>query len=691
MNHNIKLLYALNEAAAELQRSAHSEAEVFRAFSDQLAGLGLCGGITLLNEEKTDLSVRALSCPAQILSHHDQLASLNTLETRQFPVDDIQIYDHVIRAGEAMFLSGADQVLFHLFPSLSGNSPDQASETYKDIPGIFAPLIMDKTVQGILNVFGHDLSVTEVPIIIAFANHISIALENARLFDTTRQAETTHQQLITAIKQSAESVVITNDDGRILYVNPAFETITGYSRAEALGHKMNLVKSGKQDNAFYEKMWRTIKAGKVWQGRIINKNKDGSLHTDDVTISPIRNEHGEIANFVAVQHDITRELQLEEQYHHAQRMEAVGRLAAGIAHDFNNLLTAINGFAELMKRQLPPEDPLQSSVETILSAGWSAIELVRQLLVFSRKQVVEPKVIDLNTIILALNKMLRRTIGEDIALQTNLVEPSWPVKVDPAQIEQVIVNLVVNARDAMPKGGTLTIATENVFVDEVFAQKYLGLETGEYLLLSVTDTGIGMTKEIKAHIYEPFFTTKEKSNGTGLGLSTVFGIVNQAGGYIRVDSEPGQGATFSIYLPKVTAPVEVSRASYQLETLPKGKETILVAEDEVSLRKLTVSILRNQGYTVLEAADGQEALQLGQQYDRQIDLLLVDVVMPQINGKTLSGKLEAIRPKMKVLYTSGYTDNIIAQHGILEPGTMLLKKPFSPGALTQKVREALDQ
>jgi signal transduction histidine kinase len=383
--------------------------------------------------------------------------------------------------------------------------------------------------------------------------------------------------------------------------------------------------------------------------------------------------------------------QLEEQYYQAQKMEAVGRLTAGVAHDFNNLLTAINGFAELIQAQLRPDDPVQEMAAAVLRSGQRAASLVRQLLAFSRKQIIQPQVLNLNTIVVELDKMLQRVIGEDIDLKIRLAPELWPVKVDPAQMEQVILNLVVNARDAMPTGGQLTIETANVVIDDNYVADHLDSQPGKYVLLTISDTGFGMSPEVKAHIFEPFFTTKERGHGTGLGLATVFGIVKQSGGNIWVYSEEGMGATFKIYLPAVEE--KITRPSALLEAgpeLPVGSETILLVEDDMGVRELLRRVLPKLGYTLLEAGSGQEALRLLADYPDPVHLLLTDVVMPGISGKTLAEEVSRARPDLKTLFMSGYTDEAIVQHGVSDAEVAYLQKPFSLMALAAKIRSVLD-
>jgi PAS domain S-box-containing protein len=381
---------------------------------------------------------------------------------------------------------------------------------------------------------------------------------------------------------------------------------------------------------------------------------------------------------------------LEEQYRQAQKMEVVGQLTAGIAHDFNNLLTVINGFAELMSFQIAANDPLQESMNRILEAGRRAADLVRRLLAFSRKQVIEPQILDLGSIVAEMDKMLQRIIGEDIRLVTRLGADLWPVEVDPAQIEQVIINLAVNARDAMPTGGELTIEVDNVVLDETYSAGHLAVQPGKHVLLVVSDTGTGMSQEVKAHLFEPFFTTKEVGKGTGLGLATVYGIVKQSGGHIWVYSEEGHGSTFKIYLPCAKGSPRPFMRQRGMADAPCGQETILLVEDDEAVRNLALRVLQGQGYTVLEACNGQEALRMSAQHAHPIHLLLSDLVMPGVGGSALAQQLTRARPGLKVLFMSGYANHAVARHGLLESGFAFLQKPFSPVALANKVRQALD-
>ncbi|MCK6628742.1 MAG: PAS domain S-box protein [Anaerolineae bacterium] len=552
---------------------------------------------------------------------------------------------------------------------------------------LILPLMVDRNIIGSLNLCGSQprhFSTEEINLAWSVADQVAGALARARMTQT-------QQRLSAAIEQVGESVIITNTQGVILYVNPAFERVTGYSRAEAMGQTMRLVKSGRHEPAFYQELWTTITAGQVWQGRFINKKKDGSLYPEEVTVTPVRNDSGAIVNYIGVQRDVTRELQLEEQYRQSQKMEAIGRLSGGVAHDFNNLLVVINGYSELLlNRHLDAASPLRKHVEEIARAGDRAAGLTQQLLAFSRKQVLQPKILNLNEAIAQAEKMLRRLIGEDIDLISQLRPDLGEVKADPGQIEQIILNLGVNARDAMPRGGKLIIETANVELDETYTSQHAEVKPGRYVMLAVSDTGVGMDAATKARIFEPFFTTKEQGRGTGLGLATVYGIVKQSGGHIWVYSEVERGTTFKIYLPRLDKAVQPLEQPADLTAVAGGVETVLLVEDETIVRTLAREVLELNGYTVLEAEHGQAALRLAQQH-RPVHLLLTDLIMPGgLTGRELAERLESFHPGMKVIYMSGYTDDAMVHHGVLTSEVHFLQKPFTPLALSAKVRRVLD-
>ncbi|MFB3923148.1 MAG: PAS domain S-box protein [Terriglobia bacterium] len=503
-------------------------------------------------------------------------------------------------------------------------------------------------------------------------------------------AEEERARLSLAVEQAAEAIVITDLEGTITYVNPAFERVTGYSRAEALGQNPRILKSGKQNEDFYKELWKTLARGDVWIGRFTNRRKDGTTYEAEAVLSPVRDMAARIVNYVAVERDVTRERQLEEQVRQSQKIEAVGRLAGGVAHDFNNLLTIISGYSDLLLTRLDTEDPSRGHVTEIKKAADRAASLTRQLLAFSRRQVLAPQVLDLNHVVVNIHKMLRRLIGEDIDLVMVPAPDLGRVRVDPGQIEQVLLNLVVNARDAMPHGGKIVIETANVELNDRYAGGHFPVNAGPYVMLAVSDTGCGMDAETQSHIFEPFFTTKEQGKGTGLGLAMVYGIVKQSEGYIWVYSEMGQGTTFKIYFPSVAAEPPQPEAAKVTRGHARGAETILLVEDESSLRSLVRGLLEGIGYTVLEAPDAEKAIRSSEEYDGPIHMLLTDVVMPGMSGPELSQQLAVSRKDMKVLYMSGYADDAIVQHGILSSNAAYLQKPFTPEGLAQKIREVLD-
>jgi PAS domain S-box-containing protein len=504
-----------------------------------------------------------------------------------------------------------------------------------------------------------------------------------------KRVEAEHTRLVTAIEQAAETLMVTDIRGTIEYVNPAFTRITGYSREEVLGQNPRILKSGKQDQVFYQQLWATILRGEIWHGELINRRKEGNLYTEEMNIAPVRDALGEVTHFIATKQDVTEHKQLGQQLIQAQKMEAVGRLAGGVAHDFNNLLTIINGYAALLSEETSTEDPRRARLKEILMAGERAASLTRQLLAFSRRQVLEPRVLNLNSVLADIEKMLRRLIGEDVELVSTLKPDVGRVKVDPGQIEQVIMNLALNARDAMPEGGKLLIETSNVEIDEKYVRSHSPMMPGKYVMVAVSDTGCGMDLDTQAHIFEPFFTTKEEGRGTGLGLATVYGIVKQSGGFIWVYSEPGRGSTFKIYLPFIEENVPKAKPAKVRTKQVKGSETVLVVEDEGGVRSLVCQTLASQGYKVLEAAGAAQALKISEQHTEPIHLLLTDVVMPQTDGKKLAMRLSTLHPETKVLYMSGYTDDAIVRHGILNVGTSFLQKPFLPRVLLLKIREVL--
>jgi PAS domain S-box-containing protein len=492
------------------------------------------------------------------------------------------------------------------------------------------------------------------------------------------------------IEHSLDIVAVIAPDGELRYVSPSGERILGYPAADLPGlNAFDLIHP--DDRSLAEgKFRRSLETGtKFEQLEVRIRHRDGSWRTLSFIGRPLPPETG-MRGLIINARDQTDRQQLEAQLRVSQKMEGIGRLAGGIAHDFNNLLTAILGYSELMEAQLPDDEDLRSSLHEIHRAGERAAALTRQLLAFSRKQVLQPRLLDLNTIVSEVEKLLRRLIGEDVKLVTRLDPALGSVRADPGQLEQVLMNLAVNARDAMPEGGTLTVETANTVLDAGFAAGNPGARSGEYAALTVADTGIGMSDEVRNHAFEPFFTTKEQGKGTGLGLATAYGIVKQSDGYITVASEPGRGTTFRIYFPRATGAAAPSGLGERPALSPRGTETILLVEDESGVRRLSCTILEAQGYTVLEAASGDEALEIARSHAGEIHLLATDVVMPGMSGRVLWDRLRVLRRDPRVLFMSGYTDDAIARHGVLEPGIAFLQKPFTPFSLAQKVREVLD-
>ncbi|MCK5064317.1 MAG: PAS domain S-box protein, partial [Candidatus Fermentibacteraceae bacterium] len=496
-------------------------------------------------------------------------------------------------------------------------------------------------------------------------------------------------RLATAIDQAAETVVITDAEGRIQYVNPAFERITGYSRMEAIGQNPRILQSGKHDDIFYRKMWDTLTRGETWSGRFINRKKDETFYTEEVTISPVHDSSGETVNYVAVKRDITEEIRLENQLQQAQKMEAVGQLAGGVAHDFNNLLQVINGYTEMALRDIACSHPAHGSIKEVARAGDRARTLVNQLLSFSRRQIINPVDLDLNEVIFNLMKMIRRVIGEHIKCDFIPGRGLGTVHADRGQMEQVLMNLCVNSRDAMPNGGSITIETGNVLINGDYIRMHQWARPGRFVLLSITDTGFGMDDETLNSVFDPFFTTKEVGKGTGLGLSTVYGIVKQHDGDIQVYSEIGKGTIFKVYLSAVE-----HRAAEISSSVPGpavgGTETILVAEDDDMVRNLTVQTLERAGYTVLNAGNGEEAVRLFEAHADEIALAVLDVVMPGLGGRQVHDRIKEIHPHTRVLFSSGYSHNAIHTSFILDEGLQLIQKPYGPDALIRRVREVLD-
>ena len=504
------------------------------------------------------------------------------------------------------------------------------------------------------------------------------------------------QRLAAIVESTRDAIVSKTLDGTITTWNGGAERMFGFSAREAIGRNISFLIAPDRPNELTEALRKISKGEIVEPYETVRYTKEGNFVQILLAISPIRNETGRVVGASSIARDVTElerarkeRLAMEEQFHQAQKLESVGRLAGGVAHDFNNMLNVILGYGDLILGKLHETDPLRDFANEIVEAGNRSAALTRQLLAFSRKQTLRPQVVNLNDTIKNLEKMLRRLIGEDIELYSNLTEDLAPVEVDPGQIEQAIMNVAVNARDAMPKGGTLTLDTKNTALGDDCTEESVKMAPGEYVLLSMTDTGFGMCEETRSQLFEPFFTTKEQGKGTGLGLSMVYGIVKQSGGYIWVDSEPGQGSTFRVYLPATKTRETAKETVDEAKQRQGSGECILVVEDERSLRKLCRAVLKKAGYDVMTAANGGEALLLIEEENARPDLIITDVVMPGMSGKVLVDRLKRTLPDTKILFMSGYTDDRIVQHGVLDADFPFIEKPFSTKAFIKKVSEIL--
>jgi PAS domain S-box-containing protein len=511
--------------------------------------------------------------------------------------------------------------------------------------------------------------------------------ERKRAEEALRRSEAEHRGLV---EHATLGIYRSTPEGLFLTVNPALSRMLGYGGAEEL-QRLVTARDLYADPRERDQLLAQFARGDEAQAESQWKGKDGTPVTVRLNVRLVRDSSGQIECFEGLVEDVTEQRSLENQFRQAQRLEAVGRLAGGVAHDFNNVLTAITGYSELLLDEFEPGDRKRQDVQEIHAAAQRAAGLTRQLLAFSRKQVFQTRVLDLNAVVRMLEKMLQRLIGEDVKLEMSLDSALGAVRADPGQLEQVILNLAVNSRDAMPGGGRLTVETANVDLDEAYAREHVAVRPGRYVMLAVSDTGTGMDAETQSHIFEPFFTTKEQGTGTGLGLATVYGIVKQSGGYVWVYSEPGGGATFKIYLPRVEEPVAAQDVVLSERPVAGGRETVLVAEDDASVREIVTEVLTHKGYRVLRAPDGQTALEMARAEPGEIRLLVTDIVMPSMSGRELAEALVAERPGLRVLYMSGYTDDAVVRHGVLEEGLPYLQKPFTPRALAVKVREVLDR
>lgn len=518
----------------------------------------------------------------------------------------------------------------------------------------------------------------------------ALAAEIERRAHTQEQLADAKRRVEAVIESSPLAIISLDIDGLVTSWNRAAEEMFGWKAEEVIGKPLPTVPEEESDD-FKRMIARLGRGERIVARNVRRRRKDGTILDARLWVAPLYGPDGAIRGNIGVLTDITSQRRMEQQFFQSQKMEAIGRLAGGVAHDFNNVITVIAGYGQMLLEGAKDDPMLREAAEEVLNSADRAAGLARQLLAFSRRQAIQPRVFNLNELVLNLQKLLGRVIGEDIELKTTLRPDTAPVLADPGQMEQVLMNLAVNARDAMPEGGKLMIETRNVTLDESYTAAHAGVKPGAYVLLSVSDTGMGMTEDVKAHLFEPFFTTKERGRGTGLGLSTVYGIVKQHGGDIWVYSEPGHGTTFKIYLPRAAeGAVEAEAAPEQAAPARPGTETILVAEDEEAVRKLLRDVLEQRGYSVLEAPSGQDALAIAES-GRHIDLLLTDVVMPRMGGRELARRFALLFPDTPILFLSGYTDEMVGEREMLGSGADFMSKPFSPEDLARRVRDLLDR
>lgn len=496
-------------------------------------------------------------------------------------------------------------------------------------------------------------------------------------------------RLAKVVNEAAESIVIAEPGGRIIYVNPAFEQMTGYTADEVLGKTTAIVKSGKHDRDFYNKLWNTIESGKIWRGRFTNRKKDGTLFEEDAVISSVRDNSGKIDNYIAVKRDVTLEVSLEAQLRHSQKMDALGRLAGGLAHDFTNMLVVIIGRAQIAKSKMDSAKDVQHDVDEIISAANRLSELTGQLLAFAHKAPISLRHMDLSKAVRGIEELLGRTLPENIALTIHTSKEALKVEMDPSLIEQVLVHLAINAENAMPNGGRLVIETDSIALSEVESNQILQesddrkIQHGHFAVLTVSDTGIGISPDAISRIFDPFFTTQMGSKGSGLGLSTAYGIVRQHNGYTTVYSHPGHGSSFTVFIPLLE--------QHDIPDTKKNKHdeslTILITDDNPLPRGVLVRILHSLGHTVLEAGDGPQALDLARRHDGAIDLMIADCIMPDVRGDTLAKEVVNIYPDIKVIFSSGYPKTILEK---LVGDPPVLRKPFTADAVARAIRKIMD-
>lgn len=592
--------------------------------------------------------------------------------------------------------------LFHIndYSHWEGRLPDRDRDVLKAMAGV--PLTSGDEVTGVLGVAfvneGITLSDEQLELLVQFGELASLALENARLNDEFQRelaerikAEANLRKLSVAVEQSPASILITDTSGTIEYVNPHFTELTGYSSEEVVGQNPSILKTGETSPEAYRQLWETIHAGGEWRGEFHNRKKDGELYWEQALIAPIRDSNDTITHYIAIKEDVTERKQLEGQLRHSQKMDAIGQLAGGIAHDFNNILTAIVGYASIMQLKLPDENPLKKYAEQIVATSERGASLTLGLLAFSRKQASDLVAVDLNEIISRVHPLLLRQISGDTHFEVHLDQKGLPVLADSAQIERVLMNLTTNSRDALPHGGSIVITTTEVQLDSDFVLASGFGTPGRYALLTFADNGEGIDPEVAKHIFEPFYTTKEMGKGTGLGLSVVYGIIKKHKGYVHYTDTAELITTFQIYLPLLDlTPADVGEKVEQKSHRIQQGNSILLAEDNDSTRKFAREILEEFGYSIIEAIDGENAIEKFRGSSDQINLVILDVILPKKNGREVSDAIRTIDPRARILFCSGYERDVVISQGALEEGVNFLSKPFTPKELLMKIREVLE-
>jgi PAS domain S-box-containing protein len=586
-----------------------------------------------------------------------------------------------VRTGEPVAV--ADPLTDPMFTTLQ---PEVRKRGYES--AVALPLVVEGKAIGALNVYAsvvNAFGAIEVELLQHIVDEISFKLEVIGREETRRATEAERDRLAAVIEQAGESVDITDCDGRIVYTNTAFTNITGYEMREVLGRRPDFLRADSESSESAAAMNDAILEGNAWTGHQRARRKDGSERDMDLAITPLRDASGTVVGTIVIGRDVSRERLLEAQLMQSQKLEAIGRLAGGIAHDFNNLLTAISGYAEILQAELGPEDPRTQDVSQIQRAAARATQLTAQLLAFSRRQILSPTPLDPQAVVSGIAPMLRRLIGEDVEVVVQARAGLGPVLADPSQLDQMLVNLALNARDAMPSGGRLDIEVDETELDAEFVGAHVGAHVGPHVVFRIRDTGTGMPLDVLMHAFEPFFTTKGPGKGTGLGLSTVLGIMEQSNGYIDVTSEPGVGTTFELYLPKTSAPRVGAALTADVAAEARGAGTVLVVEDEAGVRALLCRILEKAGYTVIAAGTAEEALLLEAGHRGAIDLLFTDIVLPGMSGRDLAQAMAVRRPETPVLYASGYNEEIVAARGVIEPGISYLAKPYTSDEVLRRV------